>query len=203
MSDKSDIPEPEQGHRFGVTAAMAAATLTLIAAVIGLVTVVIDRAGSGDESPAEVTSAFTDPDRNGSDGREGTASEGKGAPLDPSRDGNSRSTAKRLIANQLIEASLDAGNDVDWYVYQAPKAETATVEFVEGEGELGYGGVFVTVSEGLKEIDSSDVSISESFAVPRSVSAGGRLFVSVEDLCGEAGCGIGPYSVVVRTGPPG
>lgn len=202
MSDKSDIPESRKGHRF----ALAAATLTLLAAVIGLVTVVIDRAGSSDESPAQVTSTFTEPDEPqvGSNRGEGTISEGEGSPLDPSRDGNSRSTAKHLMANQTIEASLNAANDVDWYVYQAPKAETATVEFVEGENGGYYGGVLVTVSEGLKEADTDDVQLSESFVVSRNVSLGTRLFVNVEDLCSEVGgCGIGPYSLVVRTGPPG
>jgi hypothetical protein len=205
VSDKSDTPESGQGHRFGVTAAMAAATLTLIAAVIGLITVVIDRAGSSDENPAEVTSTFTEPNGGtGGDGGEGATPEGEGPQPTPPRDGNSRSTAKYLVVNRTVEASLAAGNDVDWFVYQAPKDETATIEFVKGGEFVAYGGVYVTVLEGLDEIEEGEVSVvSEPFVFPRNVSAGTRLFVSVEDKCGGGGCGLGPYSLVVRTSPPG
>ena len=208
MSPEGDIPESGRAHRFGVTAAVVAATLTLLTAIIGLINVVADGSGgSGRDTGGEVSTTLEPQEsENGKGERHG--SQGGPSQLDPSHDGNSRATAKRLEANQLIEASLIASNDVDWYVYRVPKAETVTVKFVKGDGDWGFDEVRVTFWEGLKEIESVDVGNSESYAMPRIVSSGARLFVSVEDMCAaEAGegasCGVGPYSVIVRTGPPG
>lgn len=205
MSPKGDISESGRGHRFGVTAAVVAATLTLITAIIGLINVVAD--GSGGDTSGEISTAIEPQESENGKGERG-GSQGSGSQLDPSHDGNSRATAKRLEANQLIEASLVASNDVDWYVYRVPKSETATVKFVKGDGDWGFDEVRVTLWEGLKEIESVGVGNSESYAMRRIVSSGARLFVSVEDKCAaEAGdgasCGVGPYSVTVRTGPPG
>lgn len=205
MSHKGDISESGRGHRFGVTAAVVAATLTLVTAIIGLINVVADDSGSsGKGTSGEISTAIEPGENENGKESERRGSQGSGSQLDPSRDGNSRATAKRLEANQLIEGSLVAANDVDWYVYRAPKSETATVKFVEGEGETSYGGVLMTIWEGLKEIEHIGVHNSESYAVSRIVSSGVRLFVSVEDECSEiGGCGVGPYSLIVQTGPPG
>lgn len=202
------MSESGPGHRFGVTAAVIAATLTLVTAVIGLINVVADDSGSSGRGTSGEISTAIEPQESENDKSEGHGSQGSGSQLDPSHDGNSRATAKRLEANQLIEASIVASNDVDWYVYRAPKSETATFKFVKGDGDWGFDEIRVTIWEGLKEIESVDIGNSESHAVPRIVSSGARLFVSVEDMCtAEAGegasCGVGPYSVVVRTGPPG
>ncbi len=208
MSPEGDISESGRGHRFGVTAAVIAATLTLVTAVIGLINVVADGSGSsGKDTSGEISTAI-EPQESENGKSEGHGSQGSGSQLDPSHDGNSRATAKRLEANQLIEASIVASNDVDWYVYRPPKSETATFKFVKGDGDWAFDEIRVTIWEGLKEIESVDIGNSESYAVPRIVSSGARLFVSVEDMCtAEAGesasCGVGPYSVVVRTGPSG
>jgi hypothetical protein len=207
MSPEGDISESGRGHRFGVTAAVVAATLTLVTAIIGLINVVADGSGSSGRNPSGEISTTLEPQESENDKGERDGSQGSGSQLDPSHDGNSRATAKRLEANQLIEASLIAPNDVDWYVYRVPKSETATVKFVKGDGD-GFDQVRVTFWEGLKEIEWAAVGNSESYAMPRIVSPGARLFVSVEDRCAaEAGegvsCGVGPYSVIVRTGPPG
>lgn len=208
MSPEGDISEPGRGHRFGVTAAVIAATLTLATAIIGLINVVADdgSGSAGRDTSGEISTAI-EPQESENGKGESHGSQESGAQLDPSHDGNSRATAKRLEANQLVEASLVAANDVDWYVYRAPKSETATVKFVEGDIE-SFGEVLVTIWEGLKEIERASPGNSESFAMPRIVSSGTRLFVSVADKCAvEAGegvsCGVGPYSVIVRTGPPG
>jgi len=187
------------------TAAVVAATLTLATAVIGLIKVLADDSGGSGGRGNRAASTVTEPEESGDGNRgEGATSEAGELQLDPSHDGNSRATAKRVEANQPIEASLVAGNDMDWYVYHAPKAETVTIKFVEGEGELGYGGVIVTVSEGLEQVENHSVGITESLTVRRIVAPGARLFVRVEDICsGEGGCGIGPYNLLVRTAPPG
>jgi hypothetical protein len=204
MGSEVDTPQSGRRHSFLAAAAVVAATLTLIAAVIGLINALADDSGSNG-SPSETTSAVTEPEEseNGDRG-EGAASEEREPRSDPSHDGNSRATAKRLEANQLIEASIAAGNDEDWYVYPASKAETATVELTEGEGELGYGGVTMKVTEGLKEVEIVHVGINESGVVRRIVAPGARLYVNVWDPCAEVGgCGVGPYSLVVRTASPG
>jgi len=208
MSPEGDISESGRGHRFGVTAAVVAATLTLVTAIIGLINVVADGSSSSGRDTSGEISTTLEPQESENGKGERHGSPGSGSQLDPSHDGNSRATAKRLEANQLIEASLIASNDVDWYVYRVPKSETATVKFVKGDGDWAFDQVLVTFWEGLKEIEYVAVGNSESYAMPRIVSSGARLFVSVEDRCAaEAGdgasCGVGPYSVIVRTGPPG
>ncbi|HWM64155.1 MAG TPA: hypothetical protein VNP96_09245 [Solirubrobacterales bacterium] len=132
--------------------------------------------------------------------------EGNGAAsLDPTRDGNSRATAKRLPANRPIYSSIAAGNDEDWYVYEAPKDETATVEVATAGADASGRLLIVELSEGLEEIESSaDVTDEYPLLVPWEVTAGTRLFVYVHDLCPElGGCSVGPYKVDVRTSPPG
>jgi hypothetical protein len=205
MSHEVDTSQPGRRHRYLATAAVVAATLGLITAVIGLINALADDSGGSSGNANGTTPTVSAPEGSEKGNRGEGAGAGGGKPqLDPSHDGNSRGTAKRLEANRLIEASIAAGNDQDWYVYQAPKDETATIELVEGEGELGYGGVLVTVSEGLKEIETDTVEINKSFVVRRIVAGGAQLFVSVRDLCEEnGGCGLGPYTLVVGTGPPG
>lgn len=195
-------------NRYVVIAGIVATTLALLTAIIGLINVVADDSGSsGRDTSGEIPTAI-EPQENENGKGESHGSQGNGSQLDPSHDGNSRATAKRFEANQQIEASIVASNDVDWYVYRAPKSETATFNFVKGDGDGAFDEIRVTIWEGLKEIESVDIGNSESYAVPRIVSSGARLFVSVEDMCtAEAGesasCGVGPYSVMVRTGPPG
>lgn len=205
MGSEGDTSDSGRRHGFLATAAVVAATLGLITAAIGLINALADDSGGSSGNPAETTSAVVEPE-GGEKGNRGedAASEGKEPQLDPSHDGNSRATAKRVEANRLVEASLVAGNDEDWYVYRAPEAETATVQITEGEGELGYGGVVMKVSEGLKEVETVDVDLNETVAVRRLVASGASLYVNVWDICADGGgCGVGPYSLVVRTAPPG
>jgi hypothetical protein len=214
MSDDSDSRESNQHHHFWSTATVVAAILTVLAAVIGLVTVIIDRSSSSGEGSAQAISTFTEPDRGGEESGEndvpGESDRGDGptpdgeAQWDPSHDGNSRSSAKELKANQPLQASMAAANDEDWYVYRAPKEETATVEVVPFEREITSEILSVSLFEGTEEIaHSADASDSEPFVVPRGLSQGARLFLYLRDSCGDLGCSIGPYRVVVRTGPPG
>ncbi len=196
MNDTSDSGGH---HRYGVIAAVIAATLTLIAAIIGLITVFVQD-GRNSESPAPVASAITETHETG--GEKAPAGQGKGgASFDPAHDGNSRASAKHLPANLAIFSSIVAGNDEDWYVYQVSKEETATIEVAM----VGEERIFSAVLwEGLKEIENNAGASNElPFVVPRVVSAGTRLFVSISDACGDLGCSIGPYKVVVRTSPPG
>lgn len=204
----SDENSSGKHNRYVVIAGIVAATLALLTAIIGLINVVADGSGSSGRDTSGEISTAVEPQENENGKGERPGSQESGSQLDPSHDGNSRASAKLLEANQQIEASIVASNDVDWYVYRAPKSETATFKFVKGDGDWAFDEIRVTIWEGLKEIESVDIGNSESYAVPRIVSAGARLFVSVEDMCtAEAGesasCGVGPYSVVVRTGPPG
>ena len=201
MSDTSDSRESGAHHRYGVVAAVAAATLTLIAAIIGLITVFVQ----DDPNPENVVTgtAITETiEANGGKAPPDT-DEGSGS-LDPAHDGNSRASAKRLPGDRTIYSSLVAGNDEDWYVYEVPKDETATVEVAPLGEEASSQLIDAVLWEGLEEIDSSTEAISgQAFVVPRLVSAGTRLFVRVADNC--MGCSIEPYpyKVEVRTSPPG
>jgi hypothetical protein len=204
MSENRDIRDPGESHRYGVIAAVAAAVLTLLAAIIGLITVLVN-SGESSGSSARTPSAITEASETGGGEKpaKGSANNGE-ASLDPAHDGNSRASAKQLPGDQTVNSSLVAGNDEDWYVYEAPKDETATVE-VATTGEEAYSRIIsATLLEGSEEIETSnDATSDEPFAVPRQVAAGVRLFVRVWDSCGDLGCSIGPYRVVVRTSPPG
>jgi hypothetical protein len=188
-----------------VIAGVVAATLTLLAAIIGLITVLVNDDG-GSDSSAPASAVVTDTTESGGGGEstsQGSDEEGEG-PLDPGRDGNSRASAKRLPPNRMIYSSIIAGNDEDWYVYEAPKDETATVE-VATTGEDPSRLLFVELSEGLDQIESSsDATEAFPFVVPWTVTAGTRLFLRVADICEElGGCSVGAYKVVVRTKSPG
>jgi hypothetical protein len=102
-----------------------------------------------------------------------------------------------------MEGSVRAANDVDWFVYRAPKSETATVEFVKGGEPFIFPTTVVTVFDGLEQIGGETLqTTSDPLVLPRIVSPGTRLYVKVTNSC-SAGCSLGPYELVVRTGPPG
>jgi hypothetical protein len=203
MSENRDSHSGEH-PRYGVIAAVAAAALTVLAAIIGLITVLVDDDGSSG-SFAQAPSAITEGSEVGGEKPvKGSAKGNGGALLDPAHDGNSHASAKHLPGNRTVYSSLVAGNDEDWYVYEAPEDETATVE-VATTGEEASGRIIsATLLEGPEEIETSnDASSFEPFVVPRQVAAGTRLFVRLWDTCGDLGCSIGPYRVVARTSPPG
>jgi hypothetical protein len=181
----------------------------LLAAILGLITVIIERSGLADAPPSTTfVPTESGASEEGADkGDGGSTGEGGGpreSPQDPAHDGNSRSAAKELTANQPVAASLAAANDQDWYVYRAPEEETATVEVVPIEGERGSHILSVRLFEGFAEVaGSGDARPIEPFVEPRGVSAGTRLYVWVKDSCGDLGCSIGRYKVVVRTAPAG
>lgn len=192
-------PDPEKQHRYALMAGVAAATLTLIAAIIGLVTVLVDDDGSSASSaaPPVVETSET----GGGDGEKSTGEGNGGGSLDPTRDGNSRATAKRLPTNRPVYSSIAAGNDEDWYVYEAANDGTVTVEVSTAGGDTASRLLYAAVFEGPEEIESSaDVdNETEPLVLPRSVEAGARLFVLVRDICPElGGCSVGLYKVVVR-----
>ena len=210
-SNGSEDSQPGQRHRLLVILAALTGVVTLTAAIIGLVNTIVDGSEGGSaqvgSAPAKGATTVREPAESeppaAGGGEQGARGSERRAP-DPSRNGNSRSTAKRLQANREIESSLVAANDMDWYVYEARKPETATVEFTEGDTGEGYGGVVVIVSEGLKEVTSSHVDLSETYKLSRLVSPGTSIYVTVKDGCGiGTGCGVGPYSLVVSTGPAG
>jgi hypothetical protein len=202
MSGNRDTDNSGEHRRFGVNATVAAATLTLIAAIIGLITVLANDDGGSSASPTP--SGGTE--KSGTGGHEDSTERsggGNGAGSAGPADGNSRASAKPLVANRPIESSLIAGNDVDWFVYQAEKSETATVEFVKGGEFVAIPTTNVTVFEDVEVIDQDYLqSTSEPLVVRRIVSPETRLYVEVVNECG-GGCGLGPYKVGVRTGPPG
>lgn len=205
MSDKSDVPGSGKHNRYVVMAGIVAATLSVIAGAITLITVLVnDDRNAGNAATA---TPLTETIETGS-GENPTKDPGEGngeASLDPTRDGNSRATAKRLPANRPVYSSLAAGNDEDWYVYEAPRDETATVEVVTAGADASERLLNAELSEGLEEIESSaDVTDGYPLLVPWEVTAGTRLFIYVRDICPElGGCSVGPYKVDVRTSPPG
>jgi hypothetical protein len=202
MSGNRDTENSGKHPRFGVNATVAAATLTLIAAIIGLITVLANDGGGSSAPPPSVST-----ENSGTGGHEVTTERpnggnGSGSAAGPA-DGNSRASAKPLVANRSIESSLNAGNDVDWFVYEAAKSETATVEFVMGGEFVAIPTTNVTVFEDVEVIEQDYLqSTSEPLVVKRIVSPETRLYVEVFNEC-SGGCGLGPYKVVVRTGPPG
>ena len=199
INGEGAAPDPGKHNRYAVIAGVAAATLTLIAAIIGLVTVLVDDDGS---SPSLAAPPVLDTsETGGGDGGDSTSGGNGGGSLDPARDGNSRATAKRLPANRPIYSSIAAGNDEDWYVYEAARDETVTVEVSTAGGDTASRLLFAAVFEGPEEIESSaDVdNETEPLVLPRSVEAGARLFVLVRDICPElGGCSVGLYKVIVR-----
>jgi hypothetical protein len=125
----------------------------------------------------------------------------------PLRDGNSRLTAKRLVANRPVSASLFAENDEDWFVYRAPRVEDAILEVEKGEPaepEDRYGTNLVNVWDGSESVVYEEAVAAEEgpFVFRQGLSKGARLYVQVHDGC-SPGCGRGPYRIVVRTAPPG
>jgi len=204
MSENREIRDPGGHPRYGVIAAVAAAALTLLAAVIGLITVLVDE-GESSGSSAQMPSAITEASEVGSEKPAKESAKGNaGASLDPAHDGNTQASAKHIPGDRTVYSSLVAGNDEDWYVYEAPEDETATVEVTTTGPEASGRIISATLLEGPEEIDTSnDASSFEPFVVPRQVTAGTRLFVRLFDSCGDLGCSIGSYLVVVRTSPPG
>lgn len=205
MSGKGETSESGKHNRFAVMAGVAAASLTLIAAIIGLVTAFVDDGGSSASSAG--APPVTETSETGGSESTGAPSEGNGEDsLDPTRDGNSRATAKRLPANRPVYSSIAAGNDEDWYVYEAAEEETATVEVATAGEETASRVLYAAVFEGPEEIESSaDVDNEiEPLVLPRSVKPGTRLFVLVRDICPDlGGCSVGLYKVAVGTSPPG
>ncbi len=120
----------------------------------------------------------------------------------PAPDGNSRLSAKPLAANEPEDTSLSTSNDVDWFVYQAPRNEDVKVEFTKGEGIEPNGSLYVNVWEEAELAKEIHPTSEKPDILRRSLTKGTRLYVQVEDDCGT-GCGIGPYQVLVQTAPPG
>jgi len=205
MSDKSDASDSGRHNRYVVIAGSIAATLSVVAGAIGLITVLVNDDDNAGTSAAATPLTETTETGRGENPTRGPDEPSGAGPLDPTHDGNSRATAKRLPANRSIYSSIAAGNDEDWYVYEAPKDETATVEVGTAGADASNRLLIVELSEGLEEIESSaDVDNEYPLLVPWEVTAGTRLFVYVHDLCPElGGCSVGPYKVEVRTSPPG
>lgn len=203
MSEKREGVDSGKHNRYVVIAGTTTAVLTLIAAIIGLVSVLADDGGS---SAGSATAPITETSETGSgESPEDPSEEDVEGTLDPAHDGNSRATAKRLPASRTIYSTIAAGNDEDWYVYEAPKEETATVEVATAGEEAASRILWAVVFQGQDEIESSaDVDNEiEALVLPWGVEAGTRLFVVVRDTCADlGGCSVGEYKVAVRTSPP-
>lgn len=202
MSGDRDTDTSEGHPRYALVITVVAATLTLLAAIIGLITVLVDDDGGSSTTPPTSVSTGNDGSGGGGDTTGGSGGGNEGSPPNQPRDGTSRASAKPLFANQPFEGTISAGNDVDWYVYEVPKEETATVEFVKGGEFVAIPTTLVTIYEGIEVLEWETLqSTSYPLVVKRIVSPGTSLYVEVVNEC-EAGCGLGPYEVVVRTGPP-
>ena len=188
---------------------------TIIAALIGAAAVLIDDDSGGSDAVAPVSAARESQPQKGGEGPSSGTAEGidrtKGTDSGKSEtqpssasSGNSRSEARRIAPGETINATLNAGNDVDWYVYRAAKDEATTIEIVKGDGKEAFGGILVYLSEGIRNLEADEVSPGETTQFRRNVSSGAVLYLEVSDICSDqGGCGVGPYSVALETGPVG
>ncbi|MDX6622782.1 MAG: hypothetical protein QOE75_714 [Solirubrobacterales bacterium] len=119
-------------------------------------------------------------------------------------DGSSRGEPKLLMPDKPEEASINAGNDVDWYVYEVTEDQTATIELIKGKSppDSESAGVAVSIWEENTLVEKTGAWPDEPLIFPHGATRGIPLYIEVIDECGS-GCSRGAYSIEIRSAPPG
>lgn len=194
---------------------------TILAAIIGGIAIVI--ADSDDPAATPVRAPSPTEAETGGEGDGGEAPAGDSdstavdggstkteAPTVPPRqtvrtgDGGSRMEPKLLKPNRWRNESIDSGNDVDWFVYEVTEDQTATIEIIKGANppDREAAGVAVDIWEENTKIEDTGAWPDEPLTYPHGATRGVPLYIEVVDEC-ETGCSMGPYSIIVRSAPPG
>lgn len=116
------------------------------------------------------------------------------------REPNEDRMSALLISLETCEAALETDNDNDWFRFESPRGGQFQLVFEKEKTSQANGSIIVTVWADQQQIESPEhLTAEKPLVIPYTLKAGSELAMELIDGCAPGGCGLGGYSIAVKS----